>query len=195
MKKWIFLLLVLSLGSGVGFGYLEPKMFCQINKQQIRISLNPIDGSKCQEYVVYVENTMRTTAKSLVTIQWYIAHRQDVEYWQKIKQQKLTEIDKLQAIRLNIITSMKTFESNLLQKTIEYFMQRVTSYKNKLQKSYTLLANFTGSVTPYISNYKWILSGQLQTIDKISKVTSIESLIPLMDDYVYFKQKITWISE
>ena len=69
MKKWIFLLIVVSLGSGISFGYLEPKMFCQISKQNIKVSLNAVDGLKCQDYIAYVETTMKNTAKNLVVIQ------------------------------------------------------------------------------------------------------------------------------
>ena len=118
-------------------------------------------------------------------------NRQDVDYWHTIKLQKLAEIDKLQAIRLNIIASMKTFESNLLQKTVGYFIQRVTAYKAKLQRSYVLLTNFTGTISPYMTEYKTSLSGQIQNIDNIAKVKTIEELIPLLNSYVYLTQKIT----
>ncbi|MEI7562891.1 MAG: hypothetical protein WCJ39_04220 [bacterium] len=165
-------------------------MFCQIDKQNIKISLNPLDGSKCQEYVSYIESIMKSTAKNLIVIQGYIVSRQDLSYRQKIKQQKLAEIDKLQAIRLNIITNMKTFESNLLQKTIEYFLLRSAPYKAQIQKNYTALTSYTGTITTSLAQYKTLLSRQLETLTQIAKVKTVGELIPLMDTYVYLKSQL-----
>ncbi len=195
MKKIFFLLFVLSLGSGISFGYLEPKMFCQINKQNIKVSLNAADGSKCQDYVTYIEKTMRATAKNLIIIQWYIINRQDIAYRQGVKKQKLVEIDKLQVIRLNIITSMKAFEKNLLTKTVEYFLHRTLIYKARLQNTHVALATYSWSITPQLTEYRLLISRQLQTIDAIAQVRTIPELIPLMDTYVYLKQHLAWTSE
>ena len=86
---------------------------------------------------------MKALTRNLMVIQGYIVNGQDVTYWQMIKQQKLSEIDKLQAIRLGIITSMKAFESNLLQKTVQYFLQNIAGYTTKLQNAYTALTSYT----------------------------------------------------
>jgi hypothetical protein len=86
---------------------------------------------------------------------------------------------------------MKTFEANLLQKTVNYFLQRTLSYKTKIQRNYIAATTYTGNGGVYVSDYKALLSGQLQLFTKISQVKTIEELAPLMDTYVYLKQKLT----
>jgi hypothetical protein len=145
--------------------------------------------------VTYIEKTMRATAKNLIIIQWYIINRQDIAYRQGVKKQKLVEIDKLQVIRLNIITSMKAFEKNLLTKTVEYFLHRTLIYKARLQNTHVALATYSWSITPQLTEYRLLISRQLQTIDAIAQVRTIPELIPLMDTYVYLKQHLAWTSE
>lgn len=195
MKKILSLLIVSLVLPSFSFGYLETSLFCSVNDQQIKVSLKDPNGSKCKSYIVYIEQTMRQAARDIYTIQGYINKWHDIEYWKNIKTEKLSKIDKLQVIRLNIIASMKTFESNLLKKSLEYFMLKVTPYKIQLIKWSAKLAALPGTVTPELQRYMTIISGQIQTIDKIGQSKTFEELIPLLKGYIYFKQQIEWKSE
>lgn len=195
MKKIIIIVMVLTLLPSVSFWYMEAKLFCRINQNVIKVSLSPQDGSKCKSYIAYMEQTMRQTAKDLYTIQWYINRRQDVEYRTQVKKEKLASIDTLQWLRLNIIDSMKSFESALLKKLVDYFLLKNTPYLLQLTKSLSKLSLLTGDQPPEVTRLYTLMSWQVQTLEKISKVQTIEELIPLLNGYIYFKQQISWKSE
>ena len=78
---------------------------------------------------------MINTAKDLMKIQTYINIGRDVDYRKTIKIEKQALLEKLQLSRTTIITNMKTFETNLIQKSIQYFIIKITPYKISLQKS------------------------------------------------------------
>ena len=192
MKKIVLIVLVLVCLPSVSFWYMEAKLFCRINQQVIKVSINPNDGSKCQSYILYVEQTMRKTARDLYTIQWYINSRQDVVYWTQVKEDKLASIDTLQWLRLNIIASMKTFELALLRKSVDYFTLKTDSYKLQLTNSLAQLASLSPDQAPEVVRLASLMSWQVQTLDKIAQVQTFEELIPLLNGYIYFKQQIWW---
>jgi hypothetical protein len=138
---------------------------------------------------------MRQTARDLFTIQWYINHWQDADYRKQVKKDKLAMIDKLQGVRLNVIASMKTFESNLLKKSVGYFVISVTPYRIKLVQWIAKLSASTGTISPEIQRYITVMSWEIQTIDKIGQAKTFEELIPLLSGYIYFKQQLEWKSD
>lgn len=82
-----------------------------------------------------MEHLIIAAAKDLIKIQSYIDNGRDIEYRKTIKPQKTALLDKLQTSRITIRTNMKTFESTLIQKSIQYFIIKITPYKISLQKS------------------------------------------------------------
>ncbi|MEI7919302.1 MAG: hypothetical protein WCH65_03730 [bacterium] len=71
-----------------------------------------------------------------------------MDYRKDIKLQKKSLLDTLQLSRTTIITNMKTFESALIQKSIKYFILKITPYKLSLQKSLAKIALLSGVATP-----------------------------------------------
>ena len=183
--------MLLVLLPSFSFGYLEDKLSCALNNKDITVSLNKTAGSSCKAYIAYIEQTMRQTARDLFTIQEYVTQGHDTDYRQQVKKDKLALIDKFQGVRLNIIASMKTFEDNLLKKSLDYFILKVTPYKIQLTRSLFKLSVLTGGIPPDVKKYQTLLSGEVETIDKIGKAKSFEELIPLLSGYIYFKQEIS----
>lgn len=134
---------------------------------------------------------MRSLARDLYVLQQYIVSGQDPAYREQVKQEKLAMIDKLQGVRLMVIDNMKTFEYNLLRKSIEYFILRITPYRVQLTQSLSKLVAFTGTVTSDITRMTTLLSGQIQTIDKLAAVQTFDELIPLFNGYLYFQKQIS----
>jgi len=135
---------------------------------------------------------MLQTAKDLMKIQTYINRRRDVDYRKVIKTQKQDLIKKLQATKVTINTNMKTFESNILIKSVQYFIIRITPYKVRLQKSLVKINTLTlsGFATPELNSYALLLKTQVSTIDSLSKVTTESVLVDLLAKYVYLKKEI-----
>jgi len=123
-------------------------------------------------------------------IQTYINKGRDLDYWKALKIQKKALLDTLQLSRTTILTNMKTFESNLLQKSVQYFIIKINPYKIKLQKSLIKIQALSGVATPELNSYALLLQAQVATIEKMSKVTLQSELTILLAQYVYLKKEI-----
>ena len=125
-------------------------------------------------------------------IQIYINGGRDIDYRKKLKIDKESLLDILQLSRKTIITNMKTFESSLLQKSVQYFIIKITPYKVRLQKSLVKIAALTlsGYATPALNSYAQLLTTQVVVIDKLAIVTTKVELIDLLAKYVYLKKEI-----
>lgn len=60
-----------------------------------------------------------------------------------MKIQKQALFTTLMASKNTITVNMQTFETNLLKKSVKYFILRVTPYKVSLQKSLVKIRKFT----------------------------------------------------
>jgi len=133
---------------------------------------------------------MIETAKDLMKIQTYINRGRDIEYRKIIKIEKQALIKKLQASKSTILINMKTFETSLLQKSVQYFVIKITPYKIRLQKSLVKIQALSGVATPALNSYALLLKAQVATIDGLSKVTTTLELNDLLAKYVYLKKTI-----
>jgi len=97
----------------------------------------------------------------------------------------------LQRSRITIITNMKTFEGSLLQKSMQYFIIKITPYKISLQKSLVKIQELSGFTTPELNSYALLLKAQVVTIDSLSKVTTLSELTDVLAKFVYLKKEIT----
>jgi len=130
------------------------------------------------------------TAKDLMNIQSYINRGRDLDYRKDIKTQKIALLDKLQVSRGTVITNMKTFESTLIQKSIQYFVIKITPYKIRLQKSLIKIDALSGVATPSLNAYALLLKAQVATIDTLGKVTTMTELADFLTKYIYLKKEI-----
>jgi hypothetical protein len=87
---------------------------------------------------------------------------------------------------------MKTFEGTLIQKSIQYFIIKITPYKVGLQKSLVKIdaLNASGFGNSYLASYTLLLKQQVATLDTLSKATTTKDLDALLATYVYLKKQI-----
>lgn len=137
-----------------------------------------------------MEHLIIATAKDLMKIQTYINRGRDVEYRKVIKVQKIALLDKLQGSRITIATNMKSFESTLIQKSVQYFIIKIAPYKLRLQKSLVKIDALSGVATPSLNAYASLLKLQVATIDALAKATTMTQLTDLLANYVYLKKEI-----
>jgi len=125
-------------------------------------------------------------------IQTYLNRGRDLEYRKTIKIEKKALLDKLQLSRITVVANMKTFQDTLLQKSVQYFIIKITPYKINLQKSLVKIDILTASgfATPSLNAYASLLRAQVTIIDKISKTTTQAELTDLLNKYVYLKKEI-----
>ena len=198
MKKIIVIAILMLFSVWMVSADLSDWSFCSVKKDQVTISLKQTIGYyKCKDTIVSLEHLIIETAKDLMKIQEYINKGRDVDYRKTIKTEKKALLDKLQLSRTSIITNIKTFESTLIQKSVQYFIIRITPYKIWLQKSLVKIQALTlsGFATPALNSYALLLKAQVATLDSLSKVTTQAELTDLLAKYVYLKKQIEWKSE
>ncbi|MCX6825279.1 MAG: hypothetical protein NTY80_03550 [candidate division SR1 bacterium] len=196
MKKLVLIFIFIVLGIGTVSADLSDGLFCLIRKDEVIISLKQTTGYyKCKDTILSLEHLIVETAKDLIKIQTYLNIGRDVEYRKTVKVEKNALLDKLLLSRTTILTNMKTFEGNLLQKSIQYFIIKITPYKIRLQKSLVKIETLSGVATPELNAYELLLKSQVATIDKLSKVTTQTELTNTLNAYIYFKKEIEGKSE
>ena len=196
MKKILMIVVLMILSVWAANADLSDWLFCLIKKDQVVISLKQTTGYyNCKDTIISLEHLMIETAKDLMKIQTYINRGRDIEYRKIIKIEKQALIKKLQASKSTILINMKTFETSLLQKSVQYFVIKITPYKIRLQKSLVKIQALSGVATPALNSYALLLKAQVATIDGLSKVTTTLELNDLLAKYVYLKKTIEWKSE
>lgn len=193
MKKIIVIAVFILLGIWTVSADLSEWLFCSIKKDEVIISLKQTTWYyKCKDTIVSLEHLIVETAKDLMKIQTYINDGRDREYRKGIKAQKMALLDKLQVSRTTISTNMQKFTATLIQKSIQYFIIKVTPYKIGLQKSLVKIDALSGVATPFLNSYALLLRAQVATINWLSRVTTMTELTDLLAKYVYLKKEIEW---
>lgn len=184
------LVMVLSvLWWGKSFAYFESKMYCQISKWNIVISLKSDDSNLCKKYITSLEVSMKKVYVDILSVQKYIDKKQDIWYWRPIKDQKVTLLNTLQSMRLNILSHMKMFEKNLFTKSKTYFLDSIVDYQKKLKHTLESLSVNSDSLS---KKYVDLIKSQVAIIESIANSQTFEEMNSYMQRYIYLKQQIAW---
>jgi hypothetical protein len=193
MKKVLLIVVLSILGLWTASAGLSDWFFCQIRSEEVVISLKKTEWFyKCKDTIASLESLILQTAKDLMTVQTYVNRWRDREYRVLVKKEKIASLEKYQSVRKNIIENMKTFETNLVIKSIHYFVLAITPYKVNIQRSLVKIDAMTWSLPSTLLSYTALLRAQITTIEELSKVETIEELIPLLTKYIYLKKEISW---
>lgn len=193
MKKILLIGILSILGLWTASAGLSDWFFCQVKSEEVVISLKKTEWFyKCKDTISSLESLILSTAQDVMTIQTYINRWRDRDYWLRVKREKITSLERYQFVRKNIIENMKTFEDNLVIKSIRYFVLAITPYKLNLQRSLIKIDAMSWSLTSPLIVYRTLLNEQVVTIEALSTVKTIDELIPLLTKYIYLKKEIVW---
>lgn len=193
MKKVLLIVVLSILGLWTASAGLLDWFFCQVKSEEVVISLKKTEWFyKCKDTIVSLESLILQTAKDLMTVQTYINRWRDRDYWLRVKREKITSIERYQFVRKNIIENMKTFEDNLVLKSIRYFVIAITPYKLNLQRSLVKIDAMSWTLTSPLIVYRTLLHEQVATIEALSQSKTIDEIVPLLTKYIYLKKEISW---
>ncbi len=189
--KYFFILCVLTLFLfvGKGFAYFEDKMYCQITKDNIVISLKAGQWYTCKRYIRSIEIFMKQTYRDILTVQQYLDKKQDMWFWLPVKEKKVSLLNTLQATRQNILAHMQSFEKNLFVKSKTYFLDSIVEYKRKLNSTLKSLSKLKDSKSV---SYTLLIENQLSTIERIASSQTFDEMNIHIQRYVYLKKQIEW---
>lgn len=172
---------------------MSDSLFCLVRKDTVIISLKKSTGYyNCKDTIVSLEQLIIKTAKDLMKVQTYINNGRDVQYREAIKVEKQSLINTLLLSKKTILTNMNTFQTSLLQKSVQYFIIKNTPYKIGLQKSLAKIDILTASgfATPSLTSYGRLLKAQIATLESFNKISTAQELNELIKKYVYLKKEI-----
>ena len=101
--KYVIAICLILLGCfQPSFSYFENKVYCNISKDKVIISLDAKKSYTCNTYIRYIEVQMKKVYRDVLLIQGYIDKKQDLGYRNPLKEQKVAHLNSLQGMRLNI---------------------------------------------------------------------------------------------
>lgn len=195
MKKAFVIITFIVLGIWTTSAAWSDSLFCMVEKDNVIISLKQSTWYyTCNDTIASIDQLILQTVGDLDKIQYYVDKRRNISYWLEIRNQKIEYQQKLQNAKAQIMESMKTFESNLIKKYVQYFVIRITPYKISLQKSLVKIDNLVtrGYGTIDLRSYALLLKAQVTVIDSLSNAATVKELTDLLKKYVYFKKEISW---
>ncbi len=195
MKKAFVIIAFIVLGIWTTSAAWSDSLFCMVEKDNVIISLKQSTWYyTCNDTIASIDQLILQTVGDLDKIQYYVDKRRNISYWLEIRNQKIEYQQKLQNAKAQIMESMKTFESNLIKKYVQYFVIRITPYKISLQKSLVKIDNLVtrGYGTIDLRSYALLLKAQVTVIDSLSNAATVKELTDLLKKYVYFKKEISW---
>ncbi len=189
LKYLLVILIVFVWFFSKSFSAFEDKMYCEIGKDKIVISLDSRKNHTCNVYIRYIESKMKNIYKDTLVIQKYIDQKSDLGYWKPLKDDKVQLLNQLQNMRLNILAHMKSFEDNLIETSKKFFLDSIYDYRKRLSLSLdTIVALQDPSAARYVS----LLEQQLGILERISQAKTFDQLDAYIKRYVYLKQQLEW---
>jgi hypothetical protein len=132
---------------------------------------------------------MKKTYKDIMTIQKYIAQKEDILYRKPILDVKTKKADNLQTLRLKILKSMKSFETNLFEKSKNLFIKETKKEKDKRTMVFSRYNSNTGIDLNRLSKQIIAIKEILDAIEKIEKAQDISTLTQSYKNYIYLKKQ------
>lgn len=190
-KLWIFMLLVfVTLLSSQTFWYLEDKVYCNIEGQNVTIFLQWWKWlKKCQAYVDAIYQMAQQTYNEIMLIRGYISQWEDTYYWKKILEQKNSEFLQIVNYRIQIKTAIDTFENSIFNQYSTILKKEMTSYYTKLDNMYDDLSKKNTSA----GSLKLMqVEQQMWNVDHILKAKNLDDIMNVLSSYIYLKRRIEW---
>lgn len=180
------------------FAMFQDSLYCELTSKSVRIyTQKNKDTLKCNEYIESLEYLIKKEFQDMQRVDIYISKKQDVLYWQGVRESQIKKINDLQKIRLWVIDSMNVFELNFIKKTQEYIQKKLSPYQKSLEiKIAPLWKLWTWyQFSPYIQRQIYLITSQLQNLKDMYTATWTDGFLKWIQNYLYFKKLLEWKSE
>lgn len=196
MKKIILTFIVLiSFFVGTCSAYMEDKVFCELWRNTITVTLEKQQNYKCKDYLSLLSQAINTEYNDILSIQKLIKQWYDVEYWKEIRLEKTEKLKKMLAIKEQIEIAVSEFDSNLFIKMKDYVVYTVMPYQTKYKKIFKHLNNLKNQwwfISYDVEKKMNYLQEDITVIGKIIDSTDYDTLIKNFNRHIYLKNQIEW---
>jgi hypothetical protein len=178
---------------GQTFGYLEDKMYCKVEGEQITLYIKQEAAAhKCSLYVKVIEQLAKEKYDEIMLVLDYINQKEDVLYRQEIFEVKKQEFLKLIRQKDTILTMIENFEYKFFVKYQELLREELVPYVQTLQQVQQEL-DATHLITPYKEKdyiiYKQVTQ-QITIVQSVLNATTLDEIINQIPAYLYLKQAL-----
>jgi hypothetical protein len=191
--KFFFATLCISIFLPVGgvLGYLEDKMYCSFEEEQITLYIKKEEGlQKCETYLQSLEQLTKKKYDELLLILYYIQQGDDVAYWKEIFEITKQDFLKFLRYKTTITEMIQSFEEKFLIKYQSALAQELTPYLEELQSHSLSLTQIVSPEDATLSIISQQIQQQILTITTILQATSLDEIIQLIPAYLYLKQAL-----
>lgn len=190
----VILWIVFVLWFGSTFWYFEDKVYCNIENNDVTISLRNYSWtSKCKVYVDIIQQNALKMYDEIMLINSYIVQWEDVYYWKKLLEEKKSEFIELVNYRTQIVSVVNRFEKILFDKYYHWLQKEMKDYYLDLESQYYSLVND-------VSQKRWSGNGlkktqlkqQMENVSSILDAKNLDDIIKVSSSYIYLKKQIEW---
>ena len=178
---------------GQTFAYLEDKMYCKVEGEQLTLYVKKEEGlNKCDTYIDAIQQLAREKYDDVLRVISYINQSDDKEYWREVFEIKKQEFLKLVKYRTTILNMIQEFEQKFLVKYQEALRQTLTPYLHDLitvQETFEKNAQSKPQTQQEYIIYQQVTQ-QILVIESIFTAATLDEIIDQIPAYLYLKQAL-----
>lgn len=196
MRKFCIFILVIfvTLLVGQSFWYLESKVYCNLDNNNVTIFMKSEDWTvRCKTYMDSAYQLALKKYNEILTIRSYIDQWDDVYYRSKVLDEKKAEFLQLVNYRAQIKKAIDKFEGAIFDKYYDSLQNYMKVYYSELEAQYYLLINQDYNQRERNYNIKVEQLGQqMWNVTHVLNATKLDDIMEVMSSYLYLKQQLRW---
>jgi tRNA nucleotidyltransferase/poly(A) polymerase len=195
MKKHLctIFLFFASCFLGSAFGYLEDKVYCKFEGEQLTLYVKKEEGlTKCATYLKSLEQMIHQTYDEVLLAMQYLRSEEDVFYRKEVFEEKKNEFLSLYLYKTKLVEAVSSFEAKFFALYQTSLTRSLTPYVETLQKVQERLSQETQK-NPEDRKIRSLYQGisqQIVVIWKLLNATTLDEIMEHLPAYLYFKQSL-----
>lgn len=198
MKQKILLILLLSSllfwCSTKTSADFQESLYCTIQENTLIVSMKKNNNYLCKNYILYLQNRIYKEYQAIQQTNKLIQEGDNIVFWVDIKRKKLETIQKINLLINKIRHNIQQFEKNLITTIQKYITNNLKKEEIYFEKMLQNLIDIQSTDTKLLEIEKLIYQAQ-NHIYNITTTQSMDILLENLTNYIYIKNKITWILE
>lgn len=172
----------------MSFGYLEDKIYCQFEGEQLTLYLKEEPNTrKCAQYLSAIEQLAHQKYTDIFLVLEYINQGTDRVYRNEVYELEKQKFLRLVQYRQTFLSTISSFEEKFFVKYLESLIPFLTPYLSELYAQYQsyLLPDSSATMLQIQE-----LEQQIRVVEDIMHAESLEDIMENIPAYLYFRQNV-----
>jgi hypothetical protein len=177
---------------GSAFGYLEDKVYCQIQGEQLTLYVKKeAEIEKCSTSIAVLDQLARTKYDEVLLVLDYINQGENTRYWKEVFEIQKQEFLKILNYKSKIQKAITSFEEKFFLKYQDALYQELSPYLTTLkEREGKLQSVLQQKEHPELRKKYEQISQQIITLERIFSGSSLDEIIEQIPSYLYLKEQI-----